>query len=349
MDQATASSVAIESFSNGTALRRTETTFMETANQSYRDRNLLGLISSITTRDMMRSLPLGVVTSQATMSYDEYGLLPCGATNWVDPSSSVRGNLTSSAHWSNYNGSTLVTFPTGTYITTHQQYDQCGSLRVTTDANGRQSQLSYSSAFNYAYPTTATTPVPDTTGHGSSQSLTSTTDYDFNTGLVLSTTNANSKTTTMVYNDPLYRLTQVTNPDGGHVTYSYSDTPGNVYVRVLTDLDASRVIETRQYLDGLGRTIRKFTYQGQSGAPWTVVDIYFDIMGRTAKVSNPYETANASGVVPVTCSTCTSTAYDTLGRVLSVTTPDGAHVDTAYNGPRVLVKDEASKQRISLT
>jgi RHS repeat-associated protein len=349
LDQATASSQAIENFSPGTALRRTETAYMETANQSYRDRNLLGLLSSIVIRDMTRSLPLGVVTSQTSMTYDEYGLLPCGATNWVDPSSTIRGNLTSAAHWSNYNGSTLVSFPTGTYVTTHQQYDQCGSLRVTTDANGRQSQLSYSSAFNYAYPTTATTPVADTTGHGSNQSLTSLTDYDFNTGLVVSTTNANNQLTTMVYNDPLYRLTQVTKPDGGHITYSYSDTPGDVYIRVLTDLDASRVIETREYLDGLGRTIRKFMYQGQSGAPWTVTDIYYDVMGRTAKVSNPYETASASGIVPVTCLVCTLTAYDGLGRTLSVTSPDGAHVDTAYHGLRTLVKDEAGKQRISLT
>ena len=350
MDQATASSASIDSFSPGTALRRVETTFLETANQSYRDRNLLGLASSVVVRDMTRNLPLGVVSAQTSMSYDEYGLLPCGATNWVDPSSSVRGNVTSAAHWSNYNGSTLVTFPTGTYVTTHQQYDQCGSLRVSTDANGAQSQLSYSSGFNYGYPTTVTTAVPDATGgHSSNQALVSTTNYDFNTGLAISTTNENTQTTTMVYNDPLYRLTQVTKPDGGHVTYVYSDTPGDVYVRELTDLDASRVIETREYLDGLGRTIRKFTYQGQSGAPWTVTDIYYDLMGRMAQISNPYETAAASSAVPATCAACTVTVYDNLGRVLTVTTPDGAHVDTSYSGLRVLVKDEAGKQRITQT
>ena len=44
----------------------------------------------------------------------------------------------------------------------------------------------------------------------------------------------------------------------------------------------------------------------------------------------------------------TETAYDLAGRVIGVTTlTDNATVSTAYNGPRVLVKDQAGKQRIS--
>lgn len=347
-DQTTASSAAIDSFSNGTTLRRTETSFLETTNQSYRDRNLLGLVSSVVIRDMTRNLPGGVVIAQSSNSYDELSLLTCGATNWTDPSSFIRGNVTSMTRWLNYNGSALLAFPGGSYVTTHQQYDQCGSLRVTTDANGNQSQISYSSAFNYVYPTTVTTAVPDTTGsHSLSQSLITTSNYDSNTGLVTATTDANGQVTSMVYNDPLNRLTQVTKPDGGHTTYSYSDTAGDLYVRVLADQDASRSIETRQYFDGLNRPIRKFIYQGQASTPWTVIDTYYDNMGRVAQVSNAYDTATASGVVPATCSLCTLSAYDVLGRVVKVTTPDGAHIDTAYSGLRMLVTDQTGKQRIS--
>jgi RHS repeat-associated protein len=350
MDQSSASTLPIESFATGTALRRTEKSFLETTNQAYRDRNLLGLVSSLVVRDMTRNLPAGVVVAQSSNSYDETGLLPCGATNWIDPNTPIRGNLTSTSRWLNFNGSTFSTFPSGSYITTRQQYDQCGSVRIATDANGNQSSISYSSAFNYAYPTTTTTAVPDATGgHSLNQSLTTLTDYDSNTGLVVSTTNANNQLTTMVYNDPLYRLTQVTKPDGAHVTYSYSDTPGDLYVRVLTDLDTSRSTETRQYFDGLGRATRKFVYQGQASTPWTVTDTYYDNMGRASKVSTPYNTATASGVVPATCSTCVVSAYDALGRVVTVTTSDGAHVDTAYNGSRVLITDQAGKQRINQT
>ena len=349
-DQNTASSAAIDSFSNGTELRRTETTFLEATNQSYRDRNLLGLVSSVLIRDMTRNLPNGVVIAQSSNSYDETALLSCGATNWIDPATSIRGNVTSSARWLNFNGSAFLTYPSGSYVTSHQQYDQCGSVRTATDANGNQTQFFYSSSFNYAYPTTVTTAVPDATGtHSLNQSLVTTSNYDSNTGLVLSITNPNNQVTSMAYTDPLYRLTQVTKPNGGHTTHIYSDSPGDLYERVLVDLDGSRSIETRQYFDGLGRSIRKFLYQGQASAPWTVTDTYYDIMGRPSQISNPYDTATPSSIVPATCSLCTTSTYDALGRVVRVTTPDGAHVDTAYTDLRVLVTDQAGKKRISQT
>ena len=348
MDQATASTASIQSFSTGTALRRKETTFLEATNQSYRDRNLLGMVSSVVVRDMTRGLPQGVVIAQSSSSYDESALLTCGATNWTDPNSSIRGNLTSTTQWSNYNGSTLFSFPSGNYFTSRSQYDQCGNVRVATDANGNQSQMFYSSAFNYAYATSTITAVPDTTGvHSLNQSLSTASNYDLNTGLMLSSTNANGQMTSMVYSDPLYRLTQVTKPDGSHVTTSYSDTPGDIYVRVVADLDASRTIETRQYFDGLGRATRKFLYQGKAGTPWTATDTYYDNMGRPEKVSNAYDTATASGVVPAACSACTVNTYDALGRVLTVTTPDGAHIDSAYSLARVLMTDQAGKQRLN--
>src|SRR4029079_5523784 len=45
----------------------------------------------------------------------------------------------------------------------------------------------------------------------------------------------------------------------------------------------------------------------------------------------------------------TTTAYDALGRVATVTTPDSAVVSTYYSGNQVLVKDQAGKERMSQT
>ena len=45
----------------------------------------------------------------------------------------------------------------------------------------------------------------------------------------------------------------------------------------------------------------------------------------------------------------TTTAYDALSRVVSVTTPDSAAVSTAYSGSTVTVTDQTGKQRQSVT
>src|SRR5439155_23713954 len=122
---------------------------------------------------------------QSSINYDEasYPLLTYGSvTGWTDPQTSYRGNPTTISHWLN---------TTNSYLPTHVQYDQCGSVRNTWDANGNQSQVEYSSSYAYAYPTLTRTPAPDPTGqHGSSSPLVSTAVYDSNTGLVTSTTDA---------------------------------------------------------------------------------------------------------------------------------------------------------------
>src|SRR5262249_19724748 len=104
-------------------------------------------------------------------------------TGWIDPQTSIRGDPTTVSHWLN---------TTNSWLTTHAQFDQCGSVRNSWDANGNQSQIEYSSDNAYAFPTLARTPVPDPQGqNGSNASFVSTTTFDFNTGLATSTTDAN--------------------------------------------------------------------------------------------------------------------------------------------------------------
>ena len=65
-------------------------------------------------------------------------------------------------------------------------------------------------------------------------------------------------------------------------------------------------------------------------------------MGRAFKTSNPFRPGPSQPE-------WTESVFDALGRVLSVTTPDGAEVATDYSGDRVLVTDQAGRQRISKT
>ncbi len=295
-------------------------------------------------RKMRIKNPAGTILAQSTISYDEasYPLIAIGAvTNWTDPGTTVRGNITTIGKWLDTSGA---------YLQTHAQYDQCGSVRSAWDAKNNQSQIDYSSTYQFAYPTTTTTAVPDPSGqYGSTSALVTTAIFDSNTGLVLSTTDANSQMTSMAYSDPLNRLTQVTQPNGAHVSYIYSETPNDLYVRVLADEDASRVIETRKYFDNMGRAVRGFLYDGTPSTPWLVTDTYYDTMGRVSKVSNPYRVSSPSAAVPAFCSACTTTSYDALCRVLSVTTPDTAVVTSGYSGNAVTVTDQIGKKRKSVT
>src|SRR5438132_7402728 len=64
-------------------------------------------------------------------------------------------------------------------------------------------------------------------------------------------------------------------------------------------------------------------------------------MGRVWKTSNPYRAGETVA--------WTTTAYGSLSRVLTMTTPDSAVVNTYYSGNQVLVKDQAGKERMSQT
>lgn len=295
--------------------------------------------------------------AQSETKYDEYGLTTYGSvTGWNDPGtawgypgSPARGLATTQRRW-------LDT--SNTWLESHASYDQVGNVVSVTDPRGIASTVSYGDSFSdqvnrntYALPTSTTSAVPDPSGQrGSSAALTTSTVYDYYTSHVFSFTDANGQVTTADYTDGLDRLKQVNRPDGGQTTYEYYDDPtADLYLRTLTKLDATRQIETRQYFDGLGRKTRSFLYDGSTPNPWSVTDSYYDALGQPAQVSNPYRVASPGGGVPATCAVCTTTAYDALGRVKTVTTPDAAVVTTSYSGNRVTVTDQAGKQRRSVS
>lgn len=78
-------------------------------------------------------------------------------------------------------------------------------------------------------------------------------------------------------------------PDGSHTDYNYGDTIGSLYVQVLSDLDATRRTESKQFFDGLGRVTRSATYENfDTTHPWLAVDTTYDALGRKEKVSMPH-------------------------------------------------------------
>ena len=289
----------------------------------------------------------------------------------ANPTSLVaRGNPTGVTSYTNPAGGTGA-------ITTTSAYDVAGNVVSMTDANGMSNpaghttQILYGDSFcngagcddtfnpnTFAFVHQIKSPKPDPTNtYSSAADLTTTTVYDFWTGLVYSTTDANNQTTSFEYEGQpakLDRVKAVMRPDGGRTDFNYGDTAGDLFVQTLTALDGTRTLESKRYFDGLGRVYRSATYENSVATqPWLNVDTEYDELGRARQVTMPYR--SAGGGTPLTEGEWSNakrreTTYDDLGRIRMLTTrPDNAAVDTDYCGDRVLVTDQEGKQRISKT
>ena len=208
VDNAVAQTGTLAQIPVGSLARSSETTYLnspgEPNNSLYRDTNILGLATVGKVKDSS-----GMIVSQAEMIYDENGYSPAIG----------RALPTSSRVWDSTKG--LVTDPNA-YLTTHAKFDLFGNLIEATDAKGYIRITEYDATFQ-AFPVKTTTPIPDPNPlqnpdgqpHGSQTAFESTIAYDFTTGLLLSTTDANGQTTQMEYNDPFLRPTRIIPPAGG--------------------------------------------------------------------------------------------------------------------------------------
>ncbi|HYV11705.1 MAG TPA: DUF4214 domain-containing protein [Pyrinomonadaceae bacterium] len=381
---------------SSTELRRTETTYVTSSN--YLNRRLLSLTS------MVKVFPGGSSTPAARIdyAYDDYGTnhanmtarndiimhdvsfdpfqetqescdwdctiwgypdaeSPYQCLNWewvcnyynpYDSSTDYRGNVTS-----------VTTYPDATTttgaITQGTTYDIAGNV-MTAQVDCCQSQsFTYSSAnHDYAYP------ISITKGNPAGLHLTTSIEYDMNTGLVDNTTDANTQHTYFWYNADSLRLDEIDYPDGGEVTYTYSnkldpDSASRYHSSVVqsTKLDTSRWVDSRSYFDGRGALTQTFNSY-TSGNGWSITDIEYDSMGRAYKQSNPYYCTGDYGSCSINPSGIwTTSTFDILSRVTQVTMPRGDDANptdtitmqTTYEGDVITVADAAGKQRRQVT
>jgi YD repeat-containing protein len=326
-------------FDSQTLLRRTEYTYETQA--AWVNRWLVKLPTTVKVYEGAATAPVSqVVYAYDAEALETYQTLP---TSYDASTPQQRGNLTS------ITANTNAGYPTlGVSLTSRMVYDVLGNLVRSTDPKGNATpdpddytiKTGYSADFKYAYPTVVTSPV---VGNGSALSFSTVTDYNFNTGLVKTVMNANDQITGYEYDDPINRVTKITHTDGRWVQYVYRDEPGDSYVITKTALDASRVIEEYKYLNGKEQLIRTQSLFDVSS--YSTLDFKYDLMGRTTSVSSPYlsqlnTTPNPDNRL------WTTTSFDTLGRALTMTTPDGAKAETAYAGASTLHIDPAGKQRV---
>jgi RHS repeat-associated protein len=155
---------------------------------------------------------------------------------------------------------------------------------------------------------------------------------------VTSVTGPNAANATTAY-DQYGRPSQSTIPDGATTTYTYTYNP-NVQIATL----GSQWKKTT--LDGFGRTLSVLT--GHDSTTVAEVDTQYapsgcSPLGKVSQVSLPYTPGQQNPVWTVT-------TYDTSGRTLTVTKPDGASKTTySYQGNTTTVTDPAGKWKTFTT
>jgi RHS repeat-associated protein len=261
----------------------------------------------------------GTPVAQTNYNYDETTpTATSGVVQHVSVTGS-RGNLTS------------INYPVSG-LTSHFTYWDTGSISTSQDVNGATTTYNYpdaTSTCGNAFPTSITEPVG-----GMSQSMT----WNCTGAAQLTSTDENSKTTTVAYNDAYFwRKNAVTDQLGNQTSFSYQPNPTyccpTMVQSSLTFNNGNSVANDIQYKDGLGRTYVDQRSQSPGSSLLNSVSYTFDPNGRPYSVSMPCAIGYAG-----TCSTPTSTqTYDALNRPLQTTDGGGGYVSYSYYQNDVLV------------
>lgn len=234
------------------------------------------------------------------------------------------------------------------WITAGRAYGAYGNVSAATDGRGKTTSFFYDDA-THALPTRVVVDPENGTG-----TQTVTTVYDYATGLVTGVTDQNNQTSTIDYTnqllgtvDPFGRpgvqLSPTVTVNGTqkrrHVKSFYYDSARKLTITSDLNAESDGLLKSETFSDQLGRTTESRQYE--TSTTYVTVKQKYDSMGRVIESSNPYRSGDTV--------LWTTTAYDQIGRVKTVTTPDGAAVKSNYNGNFVMVTDQAGRSRRSET
>lgn len=345
--------------SAGGLLRETRTTFVTSSSYTDPDVSLLGLPSQVSVFDGD-----GIERARTTLEYDNYAsdtnhaaLVSRSSISGLDSafttSLTTRGNVTATTH-SFLNDSGTATGSVSGYA----QYDVAGNVVKAIDARGNATTIDFGDRFGApsgeAEANTSPTEL-STPGKTSFAFATKVTNalgqiayvqFDYYLGKPVDAEDVNGIVTSGYYDDVLDRPTQVRRAVGvsgmeNQTTFGYNDTDHIITTTSDQATNNDNVLVGKTLYDKLGRTTESRQYEG--GTNYIVAQTQYDDLGRAYKHSNPFRPWNSETAV------WTTSAFDALGRVTSVTTPDSAVVNSYFYGNQVLVQDQAGKERMSQT
>ncbi len=277
----------------------------------------------------------GNVFSRRDYFYDSYSLQDApGIINQAagyTTGNTARGNNTRLLEW----------FTSSADFELQSHFDIAGNVVMAYDGNANPATITYGSPY-YAFPSQACKVV---TGQNRCVGQT----FDLSTGSLLSRTDFNSVMTSLQYNEPLDRMTSATAGSNQTLqtttTFSYSNS--NTVVTSTSDLDASNLqkVISKKILDGMGREIESRQYLDGNPSSTTYVSVQrtYDSMGRAYQVSNPFRASAGESAV------WTTTLYDSLSRISSVTTPDTSVTTYTPVNNQITVTDPAAKEKTTFT
>jgi RHS repeat-associated protein len=351
--------------SPGLLLRETQTTYLTGSTYTDTPVHIRSLASQISVYNGSNS-----EKARTTFEYDNYtldgsdcahafhcGLVSRSSVSGFDvsfgTSYTTRGNVTGTTQYFLSGGSV-----TGS-ISSYSQYDVLGNVlraidpRSTTsniiatrleyddrfgtpngNAQNNTAPTELSSLSSYAFPTKVTNAL----GHIAYAQ------FDYYLGRPVDGEDANGIVASGFYDDSLDRPTKIQRAVGtslqNQTTFTYDDTNRKITTTSDRDTNTDGVLVSKIVYDQMGRTIESQQFEG--GTDYIVAKTEYDALGRAYKTSNPYRPATESSI-------WTTKAFDALGRLTTVTTPDSAVVTTSYSGNSVTVSDQAGKQRKSVT
>ena len=304
---------------DGHLKRETVTSF---AGGVYITKGILNLPTQVVVKDGS-----GNIFARTDLSYDGATLTSVAGAAQHDDSNygtgaTTRGNLTSVTRYSNASAGTGG-------VTRTFSFDTLGNVILAQVDCCNQKIFNFSSGTQYAYPDSV---VRGPTGLQFTNSYT----WNFDTGLVLSSTDENGQTTNFQY-DSINRVTQIAPPSpAATISVSFGD---NVASPTVTTSNTGNGLVQVQVFDALGHLTE--VDDKNSTALVTTTTSSYDGIGQRIKASNPFG--------PSDTAVYTTLAYDASGRLTQVSPPSGSSMQYQYSGNSVTITDPAGKQRKNIS
>ena len=232
-----------------------------------------------------------------------------------NPATDFRGNVT---QVTTYVDAVNLTNP----VTETTRYDITGNVVTASTSCCEQTSFNYTVDTQYAYP------LSQTRGSATDPfaQLTTGSTYDFNTGLVLSATDANGRQSTTSYDAATLRPITSIGPTSAHTDYAYNDAAMTVTSTTYAGAGISAIADQNvKLLNGRGQVRQEQARAADNGSSqvWDFADVIYDNLGQVLQQSQPYR----GGQTPQ----LSTAIYDALGRTTRVTAPDGSVTETYYN------------------
>ncbi len=334
-----------------TPKRRTHATYNLTT--PYRNARIIGLVLSRFVYSDVTTDPAKIV-SKVDYQYDEAGWFKDAGVALTNHDTAFdgqttyggRGNLTSVRRWDasdSANSAKLVESNIG--------YDSAGSVVLSRDPLGHTTNVDFADSFSTtvgvttrAYPTKVTPPLT-TAEQANDDDFATTTQYNYDTGVVMKTTrpvnNTGGTTGDLVtfadvnyLYDTASRLVRATNAANGAYTRWVYPT-SNTLVQQYQTVHSTAEVYTTELLDGAGRVRGASAEHPGSAGLYSGQYVVYDAMGRAVKRSNQTEMTSAwaaAGDDAAAGWKYTLQSYDWQGRPLVTTHVDGTTRTNSYGG-----------------